>query len=93
MGSSGDAWKLKDHPKLHKGKTVAVIVLDGWGEAKPNEYNAISVAETPVMDSLKKVYWISFFWLKILALWIHDLLYLSGSLLKLNYRVLLNIGD
>ncbi|KAF3618251.1 2,3-bisphosphoglycerate-independent phosphoglycerate mutase [Capsicum annuum] len=54
MGSSGDAWKLKDHPKLPKGKTVAVIVLDGWGEAKPNEYNAISVAETPVMDSLKK---------------------------------------
>ncbi|KAK4713932.1 hypothetical protein R3W88_019839 [Solanum pinnatisectum] len=54
MGSSGDAWKLKDHPKLPKGKTVAVIVLDGWGEAKPNEYNAISVAETPVMDSLKQ---------------------------------------
>ncbi|RAL43135.1 hypothetical protein DM860_009917 [Cuscuta australis] len=55
MGSSaGDLLKLNDHPKLPKGKTVAVVVLDGWGEAKANEYNAIHVAETPTMDSLKK---------------------------------------
>ncbi|KAK7374129.1 hypothetical protein VNO80_07555 [Phaseolus coccineus] len=54
MGSSGVSWKLADHPKLPKGKTVAVVVLDGWGEAKPNEYNCIATAETPCMDSLKK---------------------------------------
>ncbi|KAL0400207.1 UNVERIFIED_CONTAM: 2,3-bisphosphoglycerate-independent phosphoglycerate mutase [Sesamum radiatum] len=54
MGSSGFSWKLKDHPKLAKGKTVAVVVLDGWGEATPNEYNCIHVADTPTMDSLKK---------------------------------------
>ncbi|TKY65623.1 2,3-bisphosphoglycerate-independent phosphoglycerate mutase [Spatholobus suberectus] len=54
MGSSGFSWKLADHPKLPKGKTVAVVVLDGWGEAKPNEYNCIHIAETPCMDSLKK---------------------------------------
>ncbi|XP_031112792.1 2,3-bisphosphoglycerate-independent phosphoglycerate mutase [Ipomoea triloba] len=54
MGSSGNSWKLNDHPKLPKGKTIALIVLDGWGEAKPNEYNAIHVAETPTMDSLKQ---------------------------------------
>lgn len=85
MGSSGDAWKLKDHPKLPKGKTVAVIVLDGWGEAKPNEYNAISVAETPVMDSLKKVYWIGFpsFCVKDSCFMDLRLVYLSGFLLKL----------
>ncbi|KAL2245964.1 2,3-bisphosphoglycerate-independent phosphoglycerate mutase [Sesamum indicum] len=55
MGSSGFSWKLKDHPKLPKGKTIAVVVLDGWGEATPNEYNCIHVADTPTMDSLKKV--------------------------------------
>ncbi|KAM0950597.1 putative phosphotransferase (phosphomutase) [Dioscorea sansibarensis] len=54
MGSSGFSWKLEDHPKLPKGKTVAVVVLDGWGEANPDKYNCIHVAETPTMDSLKK---------------------------------------
>ncbi|KAJ1407202.1 Phosphoglycerate mutase, 2,3-bisphosphoglycerate-independent [Sesbania bispinosa] len=54
MGSSGFSWKLNDHPKLPKGKTVAMVVLDGWGEDKPNEYNCIHIAETPAMDSLKK---------------------------------------
>ncbi|CAL5389063.1 unnamed protein product [Camellia sinensis] len=59
MGSSGGGggggltWKLADHPKLPKGKTVAVVVLDGWGEASPNPYNCIHVADTPTMDSLK----------------------------------------
>ncbi|KAL0444759.1 UNVERIFIED_CONTAM: 2,3-bisphosphoglycerate-independent phosphoglycerate mutase [Sesamum latifolium] len=47
MGSSGFSWKLKDHPKLPKGNTIAVVVLDGWGEATPNEYNCIHVADTP----------------------------------------------
>ncbi|XP_073058162.1 2,3-bisphosphoglycerate-independent phosphoglycerate mutase [Primulina eburnea] len=53
MGSSGFSWKLKEHPKLPKGKTIAMVVLDGWGEAKPDQYNCIHVAETPTMDSLK----------------------------------------
>ncbi|KAF8397068.1 hypothetical protein HHK36_018706 [Tetracentron sinense] len=54
MGSSGFSWKLADHPKLPKGKIVAMVVLDGWGEANPDKYNCIHVAETPTMDSLKK---------------------------------------
>ncbi|CAL9062527.1 2,3-bisphosphoglycerate-independent phosphoglycerate mutase [Musa acuminata AAA Group] len=54
MGSSDFSWKLADHPKLPKGKTVAVVVLDGWGEAEPDQYNCIHVAQTPTMDSLKK---------------------------------------
>ncbi|KAJ1686617.1 hypothetical protein LUZ63_018007 [Rhynchospora breviuscula] len=54
MGSSDSQWKLADHPKLPKGKKVAVVVLDGWGEANPDQYNCIHVAETPTMDSLKK---------------------------------------
>ncbi|PWZ10572.1 2,3-bisphosphoglycerate-independent phosphoglycerate mutase [Zea mays] len=53
MGSSGFSWTLPDHPKLPKGKPVAVVVLDGWGEANPDQYNCIHVAQTPVMDSLK----------------------------------------
>lgn len=59
MGSSGFDWKLADHPKLPKGKTVGLIVLDGWGEANPDQYNCIHVAETPVMDSFKKVFPVS----------------------------------
>ena len=55
MGSSDFSWKLADHPKLPKGKTVAMVVLDGWGEANPDQYNCIHVAETPTMDSLKTV--------------------------------------
>ncbi|GAA0170543.1 mutase [Lithospermum erythrorhizon] len=52
MGS--EAFKLKDHPKLPKDKIIALVVLDGWGEANPDQYNCIHVAETPTMDSLKK---------------------------------------
>uniref|UniRef100_A0A7C8YPS6 phosphoglycerate mutase (2,3-diphosphoglycerate-independent) n=1 Tax=Opuntia streptacantha TaxID=393608 RepID=A0A7C8YPS6_OPUST len=54
MGSSDVNWKLADHPKLPKGKIVALIVLDGWGEANANQYNCIHVAETPTMDSFKQ---------------------------------------
>nr|AAM61601.1 putative 2,3-bisphosphoglycerate-independent phosphoglycerate mutase [Arabidopsis thaliana] len=54
MGSSGDVnWKLADHPKLPKGKTIGLIVLDGWGESDPDQYNCIHKAPTPAMDSLK----------------------------------------
>lgn len=59
MGTSGFSWKLEDHPKLEKGKVIALIVLDGWGEANPDQYNCIHVAETPVMDSLKTVLFLS----------------------------------
>ncbi|CAM6087611.1 unnamed protein product [Calypogeia fissa] len=48
-----DNFVLAPHPKIAKGKKLAVIVLDGWGEQIPDEYNAIYTAETPTMDSLK----------------------------------------
>ncbi|KAL1339690.1 hypothetical protein AAHE18_U057600 [Arachis hypogaea] len=56
MGSTDAKWKLADHPKLPKKKLkpVAVVVLDGWGEANADQYNCIHTAETPTMDSLKK---------------------------------------
>ena len=31
-----------------------MCVLDGWGEAPADRYNAINVAETPTLDALKK---------------------------------------
>ncbi|GLU17799.1 hypothetical protein SLE2022_341520 [Rubroshorea leprosula] len=52
MGST--AWKLEDHPKLPKGKVIGLVVLDGWGENKPDQYNCIHVAETHTMNSLKQ---------------------------------------
>ena len=48
-------WILPAHLKLPKGKTLAVVVLDGWGEQVGDEYNAIHVAHTPTMDSLRDV--------------------------------------
>ncbi|KAI3894736.1 hypothetical protein MKW92_028512 [Papaver armeniacum] len=54
MGSAEVSFKLSDHPKLPKGKVVAQIVLDGWGEANPDQFNCIHVAQTPTMDSLKQ---------------------------------------
>ncbi|XP_078436497.1 phosphoglycerate mutase, 2,3-bisphosphoglycerate-independent [Wolffia australiana] len=53
MGSTEFSWKLADHPTLPKGKTIALVVLDGWGEADNDKYNCIHVAETPTMDALK----------------------------------------
>uniref|UniRef100_A0ACD5WH90 Uncharacterized protein n=1 Tax=Avena sativa TaxID=4498 RepID=A0ACD5WH90_AVESA len=47
------SWTLPDHPTLPKNKLVAVVVLDGWGEASADQYNCIHRAETPIMDSLK----------------------------------------
>jgi hypothetical protein len=62
------SWTLPDHPKLPKGKPVAVVVLDGWGEANPDQYNCIHVAQTPVMDSLKNVCMLSFTPARLLGL-------------------------
>lgn len=52
MGSTD--FTLKPHPKIPKpDKPLLVVVLDGWGEAPDDEFNAISRADTPCMDSLK----------------------------------------
>lgn len=51
----GTSFELKRHPTIPKPeKPLLVVVLDGWGEAADDEYNAISRADTPCMDSLKK---------------------------------------
>lgn len=53
--AEGKPWELAAHPRLPKGRTVAVVVLDGWGEAAPDPFNCIHVADTPTLDALKKV--------------------------------------
>ena len=53
MGAS--EFQLKKHHSIPKPeKPLLVVVLDGWGEAPDDEFNAISRAETPCMDSLKE---------------------------------------
>ncbi|KAK9915700.1 hypothetical protein WJX75_002829 [Coccomyxa subellipsoidea] len=51
----GTNFQLKPHSKIPKPqKPLLVVVLDGWGQAADDEYNAISRAETPCMDSLRE---------------------------------------
>lgn len=48
--------KLEPFPVIPRtDKPLLVIVLDGWGEAREDQYNAIYMAKTPCMDSLKKL--------------------------------------
>jgi 2,3-bisphosphoglycerate-independent phosphoglycerate mutase len=52
-----DEWKLQPHRSIKpptKSSPLLVVVLDGWGEAPDADDNAISLAETPTMDGLKK---------------------------------------
>lgn len=49
--------KLEAHsviPQNKPDKPVLIIILDGWGEADPGDFNGISRADTPFMDSLRK---------------------------------------
>lgn len=39
-----------------KKQTKLLIILDGWGESKTFEHNAIAQAKTPVLDKLKQQY-------------------------------------
>ena len=53
--TNGESFKLEPHPTIPKpDKPLLVCILDGWGESEDDEYNAISRADTPCMDSLKK---------------------------------------
>ncbi|XP_066380723.1 2,3-bisphosphoglycerate-independent phosphoglycerate mutase-like [Miscanthus floridulus] len=52
--AEGKPWELAANLRLSKGKTVAVVVLDGWGEAAPDPFNCIHIADTPTIDALKK---------------------------------------
>lgn len=74
MPAGADGWTLAPHPTLPKGKKLMLIILDGWGEQIPDEFNAIHRAQTPIMDHLKTVsfhfllsYWVNSFFLSFLS--------------------------
>lgn len=49
--------KSRNKPRARAAKNpVLLIVLDGWGNASPSRYNAISVAKKPNFDSLSREY-------------------------------------
>jgi 2,3-bisphosphoglycerate-independent phosphoglycerate mutase len=37
-------------------RPVLLIIRDGWGEAAPGKFNAVTTAKTPYMDYLRKTY-------------------------------------
>ena len=46
--------ELHPHPTIPQKKPVLVCILDGWGENEyEDEHNAVHVAKTPTMDTLK----------------------------------------
>eukprot|EP01029_Cantina_marsupialis_P031832 TRINITY_DN927_c0_g1_i12.p2 TRINITY_DN927_c0_g1~~TRINITY_DN927_c0_g1_i12.p2 ORF type:complete len:570 (+),score=211.81 TRINITY_DN927_c0_g1_i12:22-1710(+) len=46
------SFKLEEHPKCPKGRPVMTIVMDGVGIGPQDEYDAVHVAKTPVLDAL-----------------------------------------
>lgn len=44
---------LVAHPHISRGKPLLLVVLDGWGENKEDEYNAIYKAECPTIKALR----------------------------------------
>ena len=42
--------------KKHSNLPMILVILDGWGMAKPNKGNAITLAETPTMNGILKKY-------------------------------------
>ncbi len=42
--------------EINNNLPIILIILDGWGIAKPNKGNAITLADTPVIDGLSKKY-------------------------------------
>jgi 2,3-bisphosphoglycerate-independent phosphoglycerate mutase len=41
---------------LKNNLPMILVILDGWGIAKPNKGNAVTLAKTPVIDGLSKKY-------------------------------------
>ena len=55
VGGGKLAISLSEDINMDK-KKVLLIIRDGWGMAKPDKYNAVANAKTPVMDNLLKTY-------------------------------------
>ena len=53
VGASSE-WELRPHPVIPRGKPFLLVVLDGWGEFKDDEYNGIYKADAPTIKGLKQ---------------------------------------
>ena len=47
---------MKKNKKDNGSLPMILVILDGWGIAKPNKGNAITLAETPTMNGITKKY-------------------------------------
>jgi 2,3-bisphosphoglycerate-independent phosphoglycerate mutase len=48
--------KIIPEKKVLSGLPMILVILDGWGIAKPNRGNAVYLAKTPTLNSLAKKY-------------------------------------
>lgn len=46
-------WELKPHPVIPRGRPLLLVVLDGWGEYKDDEYNGVYRSNCPTIKGLK----------------------------------------
>lgn len=51
-GKETEFW-LESHSVIPRGKPFLLVVLDGWGENKEDEYNAIYKANCPTIKALR----------------------------------------
>eukprot|EP00897_Mesotaenium_endlicherianum_P007110 jgi/Mesen1/6427/ME000329S05590 len=46
-------WGLQPHPVIPRGKPLLLVVLDGWGENREDDFNGIHKANCPTIKGLK----------------------------------------
>ncbi|MDD5071566.1 MAG: 2,3-bisphosphoglycerate-independent phosphoglycerate mutase [Patescibacteria group bacterium] len=47
---------MKNKQKSFSSLPMILVILDGWGLAKPNKGNAVTLSDTPTMDGISKKY-------------------------------------
>eukprot|EP00475_Leptophrys_vorax_P035936 TRINITY_DN5990_c0_g1_i1.p2 TRINITY_DN5990_c0_g1~~TRINITY_DN5990_c0_g1_i1.p2 ORF type:complete len:580 (-),score=31.79 TRINITY_DN5990_c0_g1_i1:132-1814(-) len=53
MPTEGE-WDLKPHPVIPRGKPFVLMILDGWGENREDEWNGIHMSNCPHIKALKE---------------------------------------
>lgn len=46
-------WALRPHPVIPRGKPFLLMVLDGWGENKEDDWNGVYKSNAPTIRALK----------------------------------------
>eukprot|EP00245_Coleochaete_scutata_P004536 TRINITY_DN17248_c0_g1_i1.p1 TRINITY_DN17248_c0_g1~~TRINITY_DN17248_c0_g1_i1.p1 ORF type:complete len:560 (+),score=122.06 TRINITY_DN17248_c0_g1_i1:227-1906(+) len=53
MVGQNSEWELRPHPVIPRGKPFLLIVMDGWGENKEDDYNGIYKSDAEFIKGLK----------------------------------------